>query len=153
MRFTLNIDSDNATFTDDGYQEAVADLLSHVAEQVREGNTSGYPRDLANGQHVGHWEFDPAENPAEAEARDLVARITDPDEPLSKGDVYGSERTMTKRFMLSGNGPTVWFYSVHDQSNEQLFGVVEYTAFGPSTYAVVPQADAKAVDRALRWMR
>lgn len=60
MKFVLKIETANAAFTDEenyDVQGAVADLLRQAAEQVREGNTSGYLRDYNNGQAIGHWEF------------------------------------------------------------------------------------------------
>lgn len=150
-RFTLHIDSENAAFTDNDAdaREAIADLLTTAAEQVRDGNTEGYLRDYNNGERVGHWTFDP--NPAEVEARDLLARARDTDEPLDYDtDVYAEESVRGRKYMLSGNGPTVWFYLLKDSVGEIEMGVVEHIGFGPGTYHVMPTHDAEIVDLALR---
>ena len=52
---SLHIDLDNDALVDNPH--AVADLVETVARQVRNGYTSGYPRD-ANGNGVGYWSLD-----------------------------------------------------------------------------------------------
>jgi hypothetical protein len=59
MRFSLNIETGNATFDDDDAGAVVADMLSNVADMLREGYTSGPLRDPAsNGPAVGSWTLD-----------------------------------------------------------------------------------------------
>lgn len=52
-QFTLSIDTDNAAFGDDASHE-VSRLLDEASEQMKNGFTSGYLRDV-NGNSVGHW--------------------------------------------------------------------------------------------------
>lgn len=58
MHFTLTIESHGSAMVgDDGYAptgDAVADLLTGAAQNLRDGFTSGYLRD-ANGNTVGAW--------------------------------------------------------------------------------------------------
>lgn len=58
MKFTLTIESSNAAVVGDGAEEVLADMIATVAEQVRDGYTSGYPRDpYSNGGAIGYWEY------------------------------------------------------------------------------------------------
>lgn len=87
---------------------------------------------------------------ADKELQGLLARLNDKDEPLGRADVYARERLIGHKYLLAGNGPTVWFYMVKDGEAQEEFGVVEYIGSHGSGYSVVPQHQAEVIELALR---
>lgn len=55
MAFRINLDTDNAAFTEDGSE--VARLLRKVADDIDNGGRDGSLRDI-NGNRVGSWEYE-----------------------------------------------------------------------------------------------
>lgn len=151
MKFTLNIDSDNAALVDDASGE-VARMLVRTTQLVREGRTEGALLDI-NGNTVGSWGFDLPESPAERSARVYLARARmNPDEEDALTEEHCSESNPITGtcYTLQGGGPSVWFYMVKDNHAQEEFGVIEHSHAGPSTYAIVPTHDAEIIDLALR---
>lgn len=58
--FSMQLDSENAAFTEEGGQYEVARLLRHVAERIDAGADCGLLTDY-NGNRVGRWEFEATE--------------------------------------------------------------------------------------------
>ena len=53
--FYLNIETDNAAFTDDAPEAEIARILRRIAERVERGEQSGDIMDV-NGNRVGAWD-------------------------------------------------------------------------------------------------
>lgn len=56
MKFTLNVESDNAALVEGGREE-LARMLGDVSADITSGMASGYLRDY-NGNSVGYWELE-----------------------------------------------------------------------------------------------
>lgn len=54
MKFTAEIDMDNAAFTDEPFE--LPYILIEVAKQISRGSVAGTCRDI-NGNKVGYWEI------------------------------------------------------------------------------------------------
>ena len=59
MKFILTIEGSDAAVVGDGAEQVLARMIAKVAEQVRNGYTSGFPRNPENGSQIGHWEYTP----------------------------------------------------------------------------------------------
>lgn len=60
MKFTLQIESDNDSMVgEDAHMEIARLLICVVAADVEEGCTSGYLRDINNGDRIGSWSYEP----------------------------------------------------------------------------------------------
>lgn len=66
--FTAKVDMNNAAFEEN--PEELSDILRRIADNVADGCTSGYPRDL-NGNSVGYWEIVKDEAPSGLDEDDL----------------------------------------------------------------------------------
>ena len=53
--FYLNIETDNAAFSDDAFEAEIARILRRVADRVERGEQSGGILDV-NGNGVGDWD-------------------------------------------------------------------------------------------------
>lgn len=92
----------------------------------------------------------PQDEAAAKEVQNLYDRLDDKDEPLGQADSYAEDQITGTKYLLAGNGPTIWFYLVKDSAGQEEFGVVEYIDAYGTGYAIVPQHQAEVIDLALR---
>lgn len=56
-KFVIEIDSENAAFSEGEAAYEISRLIRETADKVEEGYTSGFLTDY-NGQRAGHWSLD-----------------------------------------------------------------------------------------------